>query len=272
MITASLVLYKSKPYEVERVLGCVENSVIDKLYVVDNSPSNDLWGLVHQKSSKADYIYGQGNVGFGEGNNIGIRKALSAGSVYHAILNPDIIFENDVIVKLQSFMECHEDVGLIKPSLTHLDGTFEAAAMLLPSPYVTFGRRLLPPKMVGRINARFELRDLDLSVIRNVPIFSGSFLFIRTSVFQKVGLFDDRYFMYFEDFDLVRRIHKVCKTVFYPHATVIHAHAAEHKTNRKLLLISIKSAIKYYNKWGWLFDSERRKWNREARMKESILE
>lgn len=272
MITASLVLYKSKPQEVERVLGCVEKSVIDILYVVDNSPSDDLCELVHQKTSKADYLYGQGNVGYGEGNNIGIRKAIDARSDYHVILNPDIIFENDVLVKLQTYMECHEDVGLIKPALTHLDGTFEASAMLLPSPYVTFGRRLLPQNMVERINARFELRDLNLTVVRNVPIFSGSFLFIRTSVFQKTGLFDERYFMYFEDFDLVRRIHKVSKTVYYPHATIIHAHAAEHKINRKLLMISIRSAIKYFNKWGWFFDSDRRKWNREARMKESVLE
>ena len=105
-----------------------------------------------------------------------------------------------------------------------------------------------------------------------MPIFSGSFLFIRTSVFDKVGLFDDRYFMYFEDFDLVRRIHKVSQTVFYPKDTIIHAHAAEHKTNRKLLMISIKSAIKYFNKWGWFFDKDRRVWNKEAQSDKSILE
>ena len=80
MITASLVLYKSKPSEVERVLGCVEVSVISKVYVVDNSPTDELKVLVEKLSSKAVYLYGQGNVGYGEGNNIGIRKAMKAGS------------------------------------------------------------------------------------------------------------------------------------------------------------------------------------------------
>ena len=272
MITSSLVLYKSKPEEVLRVLSCVEKSSISIVYVIDNSPTDELKELVTNASTKADYIFGQGNVGYGEGNNIGIRKAMETGSIYHAILNPDIIFENDVIDHLVTYMDAHQDAGLIKPQLTHLDNSFEGTAMLLPTPLDTFGRRLLPKTWVEKINNRFELKNLDLTVIRNVPIFSGSFLFIRTSVFEKVGLFDDRYFMYFEDFDLVRRIHKVSKTVFYPHDTIIHAHAAEHKTNKKLLKISIKSAIKYFNKFGWLFDSERRKWNKETQSDNSILE
>lgn len=272
MITASLVLYKSKVSEVERVLGCVENSIINRVYVVDNSPTDTLQSVVTRGFPKAEYIFGQGNVGYGEGNNIGIRKAMESGSKYHAILNPDIIFEPEVIEHLVAFLDGHQDAGLIKPQLTHLDGSFEGTAMLLPTPLDTFGRRLLPQKWVERINNQFELRDQDLTVIRNVPIFSGSFLFIRTSVFKETGLFDDRYFMYFEDFDLVRRIHKVSKTVFYPKDTIIHAHAAEHKTNRKLLMISIKSAIKYFNKWGWFFDKERRMWNREAISQKSILE
>lgn len=272
MITASLVLYRSKPHEVARVLGCVEKSAISTVYVVDNSPTDSLKEIVERASSRAVYLYGQGNVGYGEGNNIGIRKALDAGSKYHAILNPDIIFEAEVIDHLASYMDMHTDVGLIKPQLTHLDESFEGTAMLLPAPLDTFGRRLLPKKWVERINNRFELRNQDLTVIRNVPIFSGSFLLIRTAVFEKIGLFDDRYFMYFEDFDLVRRIHKISKTVFYPHDTIVHAHAAEHKTNKKLLMISIKSAIKYFNKFGWFFDSERRKWNKEAQSDISVLE
>lgn len=70
--------------------------------------------------------------------------------------------------------------------------------------------------------------------------------------------------MYFEDTDLIRRMYRVSKTVFYPYVTIIHAHKAEHRTNKTLLKISIESAIKYFNKYGWLFDRERRKFNKEA--------
>ena len=76
-------------------------------------------------------------------------------------------------------------------------------------------------------------------------------------------IFDDRFFMYFEDFDLIRRLHWVGKTVFLPDAEIVHDHAAESYKSRKMLAAHIQSAIRYFNKWGWLFDRERRAWNRQ---------
>ncbi|MCR5765459.1 MAG: glycosyltransferase family 2 protein, partial [Treponema sp.] len=73
--------------------------------------------------------------------------------------------------------------------------------------------------------------------------------------------FDDRYFMYCEDFDLIRRIHRVAKTVYYPNVTIVHDHAKESYKNKKMLMIHIKSAIKYFNKFGWIFDKERNFFN-----------
>ncbi len=271
MITASLVLYKSKQSEVQRVLDCVEKSCIDSIYVIDNSPTDDLRHIVKPEFAKAVYIFGQGNVGFGEGNNIGITEGINASAKYHVVLNPDIIFEPRVIDGLLGYMELHKEIGVIKPALTHIDGSFNASALMLPSPLTILGKRLLPKSLAKRINYKHELQDVDLGVIREVPNFSGSFMFIRASVLEKVGLFDDRYFMYFEDFDLVRRIHEVSKVVYYPFETIIHAHAAEHRTNRKLLVISMCAAYRYFNKWGWFFDSNRRKWNKAVRNDNSVL-
>lgn len=272
MITASLVLFKSKPNEVERVLGCVEKSIISKVYVVDNSPTDDLKKVVESSSSKAIYLFGQGNVGYGEGNNIGMSKAIKAGATFHAILNPDIIFDSEVMTVLTEYLETHKDVGLIKPEQKNPNNPFNTSAKLLPTPFITFGRRFFPRKLVDKINKRYELQTIDLSKTRNVPNFSGSFLYIRMSVLKEIGFFDPRYFMYFEDFDLVRRIHKVRKTIFYPHVTIVHAHNAEHRRNKKLLMMSLRSAVLYYNKWGWFFDEDRRKWNKETFSDNSICE
>ena len=271
MITASLVLYKSDPQEVKRVLSCIDDSEISTVYVVDNSPSDTLKDIV-SLSSKSVYLFGQGNIGFGEGNNIGLRESLKAKSKYHIVLNPDIVFKPEVINELSLFMDNHPDVGCVKPALVHLDGSFNPSVFSLPTPYITFGRRLFPEKFSKHINEYFELRDCDLNEIREVPNMSGSFLFIRTSVFSKIGLFDERYFMYFEDFDLVRRIHSVSKIVYNPKVSIIHAHRAEHKFNKKLLAISIKSAFKYFNKWGWFFDADRKRWNNAARDSNAIIE
>ena len=70
--------------------------------------------------------------------------------------------------------------------------------------------------------------------------------------------------MYCEDFDLIRRLHRVGKTLFYPDVTIIHDHAKESYKNKKMLFEHIKSAIKYFNKFGWFFDKERRDMNEKV--------
>ena len=77
------------------------------------------------------------------------------------------------------------------------------------------------------------------------------------SALQRVGFFDERFFMYFEDVDLSRRIHKHYKTIYYPEAVIYHDYQGGSCRNFKLLKLFISSAIKYFNKWGWFFDRER---------------
>jgi hypothetical protein len=89
-------------------------------------------------------------------------------------------------------------------------------------------------------------------------------MLLRTEALEKVGLFDERFFMYPEDIDLTRRIHRHYATCFYPDVSVIHAHTQGSYKNRKLLWIHLINMAKYFNKWGWLCDSERRKINAET--------
>jgi GT2 family glycosyltransferase len=96
----------------------------------------------------------------------------------------------------------------------------------------------------------------------NVPYLSGCFMFFRCSALKEVGLFDERFFMYPEDIDLTRRMHKRYKTVFYPHVQVYHEHAKSSFKSLRMFAIHLYNIVKYFNKWGWLFDSERKKINK----------
>jgi GT2 family glycosyltransferase len=98
----------------------------------------------------------------------------------------------------------------------------------------------------------------------NVPCLSGCFMFLRMQMIKKIGGFDDRFFMYFEDFDLCRRLHTVSKTIYYPFVSIMHVCASEHHRKFSLFKISFISALKYFNKWGWLFDKQRVQINREC--------
>ena len=119
----------------------------------------------------------------------------------------------------------------------------------------------LPPRSVKLFlqitKPKTKLSRHNYDKIMEVPLLSGCFMFLRVSVLEKVGGFDDRYFMYAEDFDLCRRIGEISKTVFYPFVSVTHVYEKGSYKNKKLLKYHIQSIIKYFNKWGWFFDTKR---------------
>jgi GT2 family glycosyltransferase len=103
----------------------------------------------------------------------------------------------------------------------------------------------------------YELRHKDYNSIMEVPNLSGCFMFVRTEVFSKVGLFDERYFLYLEDTDLCRRINEHYRTVYYPVESIIHGYRRESYKSFKLLAYHLRSSIQYFNKWGWFNDRKR---------------
>jgi hypothetical protein len=101
-------------------------------------------------------------------------------------------------------------------------------------------------------------------MIYNAPVLSGCFTLFNTEALQKIGFYDDSFFMYFEDWDLSRRIHQKYKTIYYPKVSITHEYESGANKNKKLFIIFIKSAIKFFNKWGWILDRERNKINNSA--------
>ena len=101
------------------------------------------------------------------------------------------------------------------------------------------------------------MRSSGYDKIMNVPYLSGCFMLLRTKALQKARLFDERFFMYPEDIDLTRRIHRDYLTVYFPHVTIIHNHEHASYKSLKMLLVHIVNMCRYFNKWGWFVDKER---------------
>ncbi|MCY1560600.1 hypothetical protein D9M68_977500 [compost metagenome] len=101
-------------------------------------------------------------------------------------------------------------------------------------------------------------------MIYNAPILSGCFTLLNLEAIKKVGGYDDNFFMYFEDWDLSRRIHQHYKTLYFPLVSVYHGYESGANKSSRLFKIFVNSAITYFSKWGWFFDSERKKINKKA--------
>lgn len=258
MITASIVLYNTDIRLLKRVIESYSPETERRLYLIDNS-SNKCTSI-YDDNEYIDYIYVGKNIGYGSGHNIGIQKAIKEKSKYHIVLNPDLVFESSVIDELEKYADSNEDVVYMLPKVIYPNGELQYLCKLLPTPFDLIFRRFLPNKgIIKKINDRYILKDSGYDKIMNPPCLSGCFMFMRTKTLEENELyFDERFFMYCEDFDLMRRLHRVGKTIFYPCVTIIHDHARASYKNKKLLFDHIKSACKYFNKYGWIFDKERR--------------
>ena len=262
MITASIVLYYPNKPMLITLLDCVKQSnCIDRLWVIDNAPTpKNVW--VKTYLPNIEYIESK-NVGYGHAHNIAMQKAVQVGSTYHVVLNPDIEFASDVLPQLATYMDAHADAGWVMPKVLYPNGELQYLCKKLPSPMNLFLRRFLPAwNWVKKMDDEFELRFTGYNKEMNVPFLSGCFMFLRVSTIKKHSLFfDQRFFMYCEDLDLSRRFHLVSKTMFYPGVSIVHNHERASYKSKKLLLCHVKSVCKYFTKYGWLFDSQRKKIN-----------
>ena len=263
-VSASIVLYKSSTETRKSILDFLNTNLLVQLFLVDNSPTsqleNELADLLIDK--RVTYIFNNKNLGYGAGHNVAIRQILNI-STYHLVLNPDVSFEKGTIEKLVDFAEKNTGIGLLTPKVLYPNGTVQHVCKLLPTPFDLLFRRFLPISFTKKRMEIFELHKSGYDRIFQAPYIHGCFMFIRTAALKKVGLFDERFFMYPEDIDLTRRIHQHYKTVFYPEVEIVHAHARESYKSFKLLYIHIINMIKYFNKWGWFFDDERKRVNKK---------
>ena len=243
-------------------MDCVLAGPVEKLYVIDNSLDDRLREL-ECVSDRVHYIHSV-NRGYGAGHNIAIQEAMDLGATYHVVVNPDIYFETGVLEKLVSFMNLHKNVGQIMPKVYYPNGELQYLCKLIPTPFDLMFKRFLPSSIVERRMIKFQLRFTKYNKIMNVPYLSGCFMFFRISALQDIGLFDERFFMYAEDLDLCRRIGEVSKTIFYPEVSIYHEYEKGSYKNRKLLKYHICSVVKYFNKWGWIFDKKRTMTNRKC--------
>ena len=262
MITASIVTYHHSLWEIDDLINCILQSIVDRLYIIDNS-RNDALRTIEKKSSKIRYIH-NANIGYGGAHNIAMKEAIAEHALYHIVINPDIFFPVGTIESLADYMDRNEAVGQVMPRIVYPDGALQYLCKLLPTPTDLIFRRFLPNKYFSHRLSRYEMRFSGYDKEMNVPFLSGCFMFLRVKALKEVGLFDERFFMYGEDIDLCRRIHRNYKTMYYPWITITHVHEAASYKNRKMLYIHIRNIIKYFNKWGWFIDFERQRVNREA--------
>lgn len=265
MVAVSIVAYHTPDSELIRCIGSLSSDLICRITVVDNSRQASIRQLCSDLAvsmgKQIDYIPNE-NLGYGAAHNIAMRRSIEDGIDYHLVMNSDISFEAQAIDILCGRMDEDSRIGALQPRIVNPDGSDQFTVRRLPTPFDLILRRFMPEGWFKRRRDRYEMRDHDHSVEFVSPYHQGSFMLIRCEALKQVGLFDERFFMYPEDIDLTRRIHQLYATVYSPLATVVHDHRAASYRSGRMLRIHIINMVRYFNKWGWIFDGERRRINR----------
>lgn len=263
-ITASLVLYCNAPDMIdEAIRSVVESDVAAILSIVDNSPRPIASALFAHP--RVRYHYAGANLGFGAGHNLAFA-AIAEETDAHFIVNPDVMFERGVLRTLADVFAHESGVTAVMPAIHDEEGQQQHLCKALPTPVHLIVRRFIPFASIRHaIDETYEFRRLPREGLIDMPSLSGCFLGVRSASFAKVGGFDERFFMYMEDVDLVRRLGDHGRTVYVPGARIVHGHARSSYRLGKLMFVHIGSALRYFAKWGWIRDPVRAARNAAAR-------
>lgn len=267
-INVSIVLYNTNIAELNRCIKSIDlSNNINLVTLIDNSETVlDYTSLYKPQSLKIKYLFNEKNLGYGKAHNIAINESIKSESVvYHLVINADIFFSNNVIDKCYEFMELNSDIGNVVPNILYPNGTPQYPGRLIPSP-IDLLIRFFAPSFLKKIHEeKFALKSLyNRGVNFNAPFCAGCFMFIRLSVINKIGSFDERFFLYPEDIDLSRRIAQSTNQVVLSTETIFHDHGEAYAKSFKIFRIMFVNMIKYYNKWGWFNDKIRSNINKKT--------
>ena len=246
-ITASIVIYKENLKVLENAIDSFLGSPLSKkLYIIDNSPSNEFKNKIQNDS--VEYIYSNKNVGFGKGHNSIFHK-LTSENKYHLILNPDVRFHPEILEKLVLKMESNESFSMIAPRVLNSNNELLYTARRYPSLFELIFRFL---GIFKKFTIRGEYKNQNHKKSFSPDFVQGSFMLFKTEDLLRLEGFDERYFMYMEDVDICRKIDLSGKRkLYFPATEIIHTHRKGSSKEFRLFFIHISSIIKYFIKWGF---------------------
>jgi len=220
--------------------------------VVDNASADNSLECLAKVCPEALLLSNDKNVGFGRANNQLLEHLQGK---YALLLNTDSFVAADSLGKTIEYMDAHPECGVLGVRLVGREGDLQPSCRYFPTPLNVFVartglRRFFPwLKMVDEMS-------WDHGSVRECDWLPGCFYLVRREVLDQVGLFDPRYFLYYEEVDHCKRVKEAgWKVVFYPHTTVVHIGGESSRSvaeleaqSRQISTYQIESELLYFRK------------------------
>lgn len=252
LFSVIIVLYNNEK-TIESCLASIfrnKNINLQEVIVVDNASSDDSLEIVENFFPLISIIRNKNNLGFAKANNQALKQAKGN---FIFLLNPDTEVISNALEEMVAYMEKHDDVGILGPKLINADGSVQkeinSFPKLLDSILVLLKLHRISPF------ARIIYPNYDYKKTQEAEHLMGSVLLIRKEVFEKIGFFDEKFFLWFEETDFEKRAKEAgFKIVYYPRAVV--KHLVGHSTKQ---LNPIKRQAIWNQSLGYYFQKHRPK-------------
>lgn len=248
-LSAIILNYNTKEF-LKRCLTSIkkyEDEVPLEVIVSDNGSTDGSVEMIRNEFPRVNLIENGANLGFAKGNN---RARKFAKGKYILFLNTDTIVKRGTLKETVAYMEAHPEVGALSCRLILADGSLDMDARRgFPTPWVSLMHfsgldRLFPN---SRLFAKYWYGGVPENRIQQVDVIQGAYFLSPKKLLDKVGWFDEDYFLDGEDVDLCWKITKAgYKIIYYPKAEIIHLKGAtKGKNNKAKVKVSLKSKIKF---------------------------
>jgi N-acetylglucosaminyl-diphospho-decaprenol L-rhamnosyltransferase len=231
-----------------------QSSSVDEMryLLVDNASVDNSLESLAKVCPEALLIANAHNVGFGRANNQLVEHLQGK---YALLLNTDAFVAADTLSKTLDYMEAHPDCGVLGVRLVGREGDLQPSCRYFPTPLNVFVARTGLARFFPWVKMVDDMA-WDHASVRECDWLPGCYYLIRREVIDQVGLFDPRYFLYYEEVDHCKRVKQAgWKVVYYPHTTVVHIGGESAKSvgelnaaSRQISTLQIESELLYFRK------------------------
>ncbi len=232
---------------VQSILLPANEALLKTIFIIDNHSADNSIALL-PLHPKIKIIQNNENRGFAKACNQGFALATAP---FVLLLNPDTRLFDNTLSDCWTFMQSRPDVDIAGCQLLNDDGSTAISCARFPTVlhmcYDSIGLAKIAPRIFTPSNL---MTDWNHSESRFVDQVMGAFMFIRKEVFQKVGYFDERFFVYFEELDFSKRLAELGGKSYYTHSAKAYhvGGGTTHRVKAFRLYLNLKSRLQYAKK------------------------
>lgn len=238
------------------------------LFIVDNGDNAPALRLLLDElelddsniRSVAHLLHAHGNVGFGNAHNLVIHQRAEqfeepGDNDLYLILNPDVFLEPSTLLEGINWLSEHAESVAVAPSIQDGKGGTASACKRYPSVLDFLLRGFAPASIKNMFRVRLSRYDMDDlpqdQPTSGIPLISGCFMLFRHAALQQLQGFDPRYFLYFEDFDLALRAHRLGTLTYLPSMQITHLGGHSARKGLRHIVMFVRSGIQFFGTHGW---------------------